>query len=72
MASVGLHGNGRLLKEKTNKEINQTVRQDPDAVLLNEEWLERENPVISISEYPPKRSAKKNLTFTPFVPYCKR
>ncbi|PSQ80051.1 MAG: hypothetical protein BRD41_06005 [Bacteroidetes bacterium QS_1_63_11] len=35
------HTDWEALQEKTDEEIKQAVREDPDAVLLDEEWFEK-------------------------------
>ncbi len=38
------------LQEKTDEEIEKAVREDPDAVLLDEEWFEKAKLVVPSSE----------------------
>jgi uncharacterized protein (DUF4415 family) len=38
------------LEEKTDEEIEAAVREDPDAVLLGEEWFEKAKLVVPSSE----------------------
>jgi hypothetical protein len=40
------HTDWEALQEKTGEEIEHAVREDPDAVLLNEEWFEKEKLVV--------------------------
>ena len=44
------HTDWKALREKTDEEIEQDVREDPDAVLLDEEWFEKANLVVPSSE----------------------
>jgi len=38
------------LQEKTDEEIERAVREDPDAVLLDEKWFEKAKLVVPSSE----------------------
>ena len=38
------------LQGKTDEEIEQAVREDPDAVLLDEEWFEKAKLVVPASD----------------------
>jgi uncharacterized protein (DUF4415 family) len=38
------------LQEKTDEEIEKAVRENPDAVLLDEEWFEKAKLVVPSSE----------------------
>jgi uncharacterized protein (DUF4415 family) len=38
------------LEEKTDEEIEAAVREDPDAVLLDEDWFEKAKLVVPSSE----------------------
>ena len=38
------------LQEKTDEEIERAVREDPDAVLLDEEWFEKAKLVVPSSD----------------------
>ena len=44
------HTDWKTLREKTDEEIEQDVREDPDAVLLDEEWFEKAKLVVPSSE----------------------
>jgi uncharacterized protein (DUF4415 family) len=38
------------LQEKTDEEIKEAVREDPDAVLLDEEWFQKAKLVVPASD----------------------
>ncbi|MFB6232471.1 MAG: BrnA antitoxin family protein [Salinibacter sp.] len=38
------------LQEKTDEEIEEAVREDPDAVLLDEEWFQKAKLVVPASD----------------------
>lgn len=38
------------LRQKTDEEIEQAVREDPDAVLLDKDWFEKAKLVVPSSE----------------------
>jgi uncharacterized protein (DUF4415 family) len=44
------HTDWEALQEKTDEEIEQAVREDPDAVLLDEEWFEKAKLVVPPSD----------------------
>ncbi|WP_208425612.1 BrnA antitoxin family protein [Salinibacter sp.] len=44
------HTDWEALQEKTDEEIERAVREDPDAVLLDEEWFEKAKLVVPASD----------------------
>lgn len=40
----------KALQEKTDEEIERAVREDPDTVLLDEEWFEKAKLVVPASD----------------------
>jgi len=44
------HTDWEALQKKTDEEIEQAVREDPDAVLLDEEWFEKAKLVVPASD----------------------
>ncbi len=44
------HTDWEALQEKTDEEIERTVEEDPDAVLLDEEWFEKAKLVVPASD----------------------
>ena len=44
------HTDWDALQEKTDEEIEHAVREDPDAVLLDEEWFEKAKLVVPSSD----------------------
>lgn len=50
------HTDWEALQKKTDEEIEQAVREDPDAVLLDEEWFEKAKLVVPASDKSESRS----------------
>jgi uncharacterized protein (DUF4415 family) len=44
------HTDWEALQEKTDEEIERAVEEDPDAVLLDEEWFEKAKLVVPASD----------------------
>lgn len=50
LAEMESHTDWEALQEKTDEEIERAVREDPDAVLLDEDWFEKAKLVVPAAE----------------------